>query len=85
MRDNNLGVCVYIKQPEYLSRYSDGLLVTRLGLDSRQRQTFFSTPQRPDRLRGPASLLSNESRRIFPRDYSDWGVKLTTRLHLVPR
>jgi hypothetical protein len=36
---------------------------------------FLISPQRPDRLCGPLSLLSNGYR----------GVKLTTHLHLVPR
>jgi hypothetical protein len=46
---------------------------------------FFFTPQRPDRLWGPPSLLSNGYRGIFPRGLCGRSVKLTTHLHLVPR
>jgi hypothetical protein len=46
---------------------------------------LFSSPQCPDRLGGPPSLLSNGYRRLFPRAQIGRGVKLTTYLHLVPR
>lgn len=35
--------------------------------------------------RGPHSLLFNEYRRLLPRGQGDWGVKLTTHLHILPR
>jgi hypothetical protein len=43
---------------------------------------FFSSPQIPNRLWGPPSLLSNGYRGLFSRGR---GVKLTTHLHLAPR
>jgi hypothetical protein len=46
---------------------------------------FLSTPQRPDRLWGPFSRLSNGYMRRFPFEYSDRGVKVTICLHLLPR
>jgi hypothetical protein len=42
-------------------------------------------PWRPDRLRGPPSLLSNGHRGPFPRWCSCRGVNLTTHLHLLSR
>jgi hypothetical protein len=48
-------------------------------------KTLFSSPQRPDRLWGPPSLLSNGYRRFFPVGQSGRGVNLTAHLHLVPR
>jgi hypothetical protein len=59
----------YTATPEsgWLSRYSDGLQVGRPG-------KTFSSPQRPDRLSGPPSLLSKVYRRQFPR-----GVKRPKR------
>jgi hypothetical protein len=65
-------------------------IATRYGLDGRDSvpgrgRRSFSTPQRPDPLWGPPSLLSNGHRRLFPRRKSGRGVKLTTRLHLVSR
>jgi hypothetical protein len=49
------------------------------------RTRIFSSPQCPDRLWGPPSLLSNEHWWIFPRGCNISGVKLTTHLQLVPR
>jgi hypothetical protein len=46
-------------KPGYLSRYSDGLWAGRSGFDSRLELQYFFTPQRPDRLWGPPSFLSN--------------------------
>jgi hypothetical protein len=56
--------------------------VRRSGFNSRQRNCwdFFSSPPRPGRFWGPRSVLSNGYRGKRGR-----GVKLTTRLHLVPR
>jgi len=39
----------------------------------------------PERFWGPPSLLSNAYQGLFPWGYSDRGVKLTTRPHLVTR
>jgi len=43
------------------------LVTRRLGLESRQRQVFFSSLLLPDRLWGPPSLLSNGCRRFLTR------------------
>jgi hypothetical protein len=40
---------------------------TRSGFDYQQGQEIISTSQRPDRFRGPLSILSNGYRRCFPR------------------
>jgi hypothetical protein len=46
---------------------------------------FFCTPEHPDQLWGPHSLLYNEYQQLFPQGYSGRGMKLTTHLHLVVR
>jgi hypothetical protein len=46
---------------------------------------FFSSSQRPDRIWGTPSILSNVYRRLFPRGLRDRGVKVTTHLDLLPR
>jgi hypothetical protein len=68
----------------YLSRYSDQLRTGRPGFDYWLCKTF-SSPQRPDRIWGPPSLLSVGYRWLFPWGKSGWGVNLITHLHLVPR
>jgi hypothetical protein len=59
----------------------------RPGFNSRKEQwsDSFSSPPRPDRLWGPTDLLSNGYRRLFHREWSSWGVNLTTHIHLMPR
>jgi hypothetical protein len=51
------------------------------GMDKR----FFSSPQHPDWLWSPPSLLSNGYWGLYPQEESSRGVKLTTNLHLVLR
>jgi hypothetical protein len=46
---------------------------------------FFSFPQRPGRLWGPPSLLSNGQQGLFLRGHNRLDVKLTDYVHLVPR
>jgi hypothetical protein len=41
---------------------------------------IFTPPPRPDRLRGPPSLLSKGYRWLLPQGYSGRGAKLTTHL-----
>jgi hypothetical protein len=48
-------------------------------------QEVFSSPQCPDRLWGPPSLLSDGYRGLCPLGWGGRGLKLTTHLHLVPR
>jgi hypothetical protein len=43
-----------------------------------------SSPQHPDQVWGPPSLLSNGDWGLFPRGWSVRGVKLNNYLHLVP-
>jgi hypothetical protein len=45
---------------------------------------IISSPRCPDKLWVPTSLLSNGYRGLFPRSYTDQGVKLSTHLQLVP-
>jgi hypothetical protein len=67
--------------------FTYGLFSTRwtVGVRFPAEAKYFSTPLRPDRFRGPRSLLSDGYRGLFPWEYSGRGVKLTTQLHLVPR
>jgi hypothetical protein len=43
----------------------------------------FSTPQYPDRLKGPPRFLFSGYRGLFPRWWSGLGMELYTHLHLV--
>jgi hypothetical protein len=52
------------QESEKLIRYNDGLRFGRPGFDSLQCEISFS-PQRPDRLWSPPSLLSYGYREIF--------------------
>jgi hypothetical protein len=51
----------------WLSRYIDGLRDGRQGFDFWKAKKFFSTPQRPDRLWGQPSIISNGTGRTFRR------------------
>jgi len=59
------------------------------GLDDQSsipdRDRFFPSPPRPDRLWSPHALLSIGYQRLFPRGKSGRGVKMTTHLHLMLR
>jgi hypothetical protein len=68
-----------VGEPGYLSRHSDSL--DGRGWIAGRGERFFSTPQRPDQLCGPTSLLSN----IYPRAPSS-GIKRLEREadHLPP-
>jgi hypothetical protein len=73
----NSVICLSIYQPNHRvpkgSRYSAGLLAGRSGLRGSipgGGWEFFSSPPRPERLWGPASLLSNGYQGLFL-----WGVK----------
>jgi hypothetical protein len=45
---------------------------------------LFKTPQRPNMLWRPPSLLSNEHRGFFPLGLSCWNVRLITHFSIVP-
>jgi hypothetical protein len=59
-------------------------LESRGSIPSRNKIHSF-TSQRPDRLWGPSSLLTNGYRGFFPMGKKGRGVNLTTHLHLLPR
>jgi hypothetical protein len=69
----------------YVSGVSAVGIVIACGLDDRgsfsdRDNIFSSTPQLPDQLSGPSSLLCDGYQGLSGR-----GVKLTTNFHLVPR
>jgi hypothetical protein len=47
--------------------------------------TFSSLQPHPDQHWGPPSLLPNKYQELLVQEYSGWGMKLTTHLHLVPK
>jgi hypothetical protein len=67
------------------SRVSSVGIALGYGLDDRGSRVrlqvgagiFFFSPPRPDRVRGPPSLLSNTHRGLFLQELSGRGVKLT--------
>jgi hypothetical protein len=76
----------------YISRDSVVGIATGYGLDDGGvgarvpvEARIFSSPRRPDRLRGPSSVISTGYGGSFPRGLSGSGVKLTTHLQLMPR
>jgi hypothetical protein len=71
-------------EPAKLSVYSEYCMGYATELESRQGKTF-SSPLRPDRLRGSYILLCTMYQEFFLEEYSDWNMKLTTYLHPVPR
>jgi hypothetical protein len=55
-------------EQRYLGWYSDWIRAGGPGFDFHQGYGFFSTPQPPDQLWSPPSLLSNRYRELFPRE-----------------
>lgn len=53
--------------------------------DGRYGWRIHPCPKRLNQLWGPTSLLVNGYSRLFPKEESHWGAKLTTHLLLVPR
>jgi hypothetical protein len=41
---------------------------------------FSTTTQCPDQFSGPARFLFNGNWRLFPQEYSIWGMELTSRM-----
>jgi hypothetical protein len=70
-------------EPGYLSRYSDGLRVGELELDSQRGQVIFLCTKASRPVLGPTqrpiALVSGGS---FPGGWSSRSLKLTTHLHL---
>jgi hypothetical protein len=66
-----------------IQRWATGWMIG--GSSSERDWEFFTSPQRPDRLWGPPTLLSNGNQGLFHWGYSSRVVKLTTHFHLVPR
>jgi hypothetical protein len=67
-----------------------GGIQTGYGMDDRglipsRCKRFFSTSERPHRLCGTPSLLSNAYQGPFPGELSGWGAKLTIQFHLVQK
>jgi hypothetical protein len=63
----------FVLEPWWLSRCSDyGWTIGVLGFDSRRGLEFFSSPQSPERLWGPPSLLSTGYRGLFPCGKEAW-------------
>jgi hypothetical protein len=74
----------------YFRKHRGDYLVTGYWIDGwfsnpGRGKILFFTPQRPDRLCSPPSLLSKRYRVLFLRDCNGRGVKLTTHLRVMPR
>jgi hypothetical protein len=67
----------------WLSWYEDGLRAELLEFDSRGGIFLVSTESRPSL--GPTQSPIQWILEALTREYSFWGVKLTTHLHLMPR
>jgi hypothetical protein len=83
---------IFVSHQSYRSRDSAVGIMTDHRLDDRSvgvrvpvGSRIFPSPRRPDRLCPAPSLLSNGYWRNFPSGQSSLGVKLTTKLQLVPR
>jgi hypothetical protein len=63
----------------WLSPYNNGLRTALLGFDSRQGKRFFITPQCPDRLWCPPSLLQSGYRELYQgrKATGSWSSPLT--------
>lgn len=59
--------------------------VGRPMVDSEQSKGFFFFATAFRFFSGPARLLSSKSHGLFPLMFSDWGMKLTIHLYLMPR
>jgi hypothetical protein len=59
-RSHILVTCVLLNARAAIAQYSDGLRAGRPGSIPGRDKRFLPTPQRPDRLWGPPSLLSQE-------------------------
>jgi hypothetical protein len=74
----------------YMSQGSSAVIMTGYRLDgrgsipSRDKRYFFS-PQCPDQLWGPPTLLSSGYWGLFLQRKSGWSMRLITHLHLLPR
>jgi hypothetical protein len=64
-----------------VTRLQDGRLENR-GLIPGRGKRFLPSPQHPERLWSPPSLLANAYRRLFPQEQDGQSTELTTHLRL---